>query len=74
MGIARAQEPTPKTLEFGIGEDGYGMGGTGGSYGGTSLAGGYSIGFVTGSVGTFDRVDALENALRSCLGLPDLPG
>jgi hypothetical protein len=41
----------------------------GGSYGGTSTAGGYSIGFVTGTAGSFDRVDALENALRSCLGL-----
>jgi CubicO group peptidase (beta-lactamase class C family) len=61
-------------LGFGLSEDGYGMGGLGGSYGGTSTAGGYSIGFVTGSVGGFDRVDALENALRSCLGLPPVPG
>ena len=60
-------------LGFGISEDGYGMGGVGGSYGGTSLAGGYSIGFVTGSVGTFERVDALENAMRRCLGLPPIP-
>jgi CubicO group peptidase (beta-lactamase class C family) len=57
-------------LGFGIGDDGYGMGGTGGSYGGTSTAGGYSIGFVTGTVGGHDRVDALEAALRDCLGLP----
>jgi CubicO group peptidase (beta-lactamase class C family) len=56
-------------LGFGIGDDGYGMGGLGGSYGGTSTAGGYSIGFVTGTAGSFDRVDALENALRGCLGL-----
>jgi CubicO group peptidase (beta-lactamase class C family) len=60
-------------LGFGVSDDGYGMGGIGGNYGGTSTTGGYSIGFVTGSVGTFDRVDALENALRSCLGLPPLP-
>jgi hypothetical protein len=31
-------------------------------------------GFVTGGVAGFDRVDALENALRSCLGLPAVPG
>jgi hypothetical protein len=60
-------------LGFGLGDDGYGMGGLGGSYGGTSTAGGYSIGFVTGSVGNFDRIDALENALRTCLGLPSVP-
>jgi hypothetical protein len=56
-------------LGFGIGDDGYGMGGLGGSYGGTSTAGGYSVGFVTGTAGGFDRVDALEDALRGCLGL-----
>src|SRR5215470_19181169 len=57
-------------LGFGISPDGYGMGGLGGNYGGTSTAGGYAVGFVTGSAGTFDRVDALEAALRDCLGLP----
>jgi CubicO group peptidase (beta-lactamase class C family) len=60
-------------LGFGVDADGYGMGGLGGSYGGTSTAGGYSIGFVTGSAGSFDRVGALENTLRDCLGLPPLP-
>jgi hypothetical protein len=49
------------------------MGGLGGSYGGTSTAGGYTVGFVTGSVGSFDRVDALETALRECLGLAPIP-
>jgi hypothetical protein len=47
------------------------MGGLGGSFGGTGTTGGYTIGFVTGSVGSFGRVDALENTLRSCLGLPE---
>jgi CubicO group peptidase (beta-lactamase class C family) len=61
-------------LGFGIDDDGYGMGGTGGSYGGASTAGGYAIGFVTGSAGSFDRVDALENSLRDCLGLPAAGG
>jgi CubicO group peptidase (beta-lactamase class C family) len=60
-------------LGFAVDEDGYGMGGLGGNYGGTSTAGGYSIGFVTGTAGTFDRLDALENTLRNCLGLPPLP-
>ncbi len=58
---------------FGISDDGYGMGGLGGSYGGTCTTGGYAVGFVTGSAGSFDRVDALENTLRNCLGLPPLP-
>jgi CubicO group peptidase (beta-lactamase class C family) len=60
-------------LGFGIDDDSYGMGGLGGNYGGFCPGGGYSVGFVTGSVGSFDRVDALENALRSCIGLPPLP-
>jgi CubicO group peptidase (beta-lactamase class C family) len=59
-------------LGFGVSEDGYGMGGLGGSYGGTETADGYSIGFVTGSVGNHDRLDALENTLRDCIGLPPL--
>ena len=59
-------------LGFGISPDGYGMGGLGGSYGGTSTLGGYSVGFVTGSAGNHDRVDMLENILRECLGLPVL--
>jgi CubicO group peptidase (beta-lactamase class C family) len=60
-------------LGFGVDDDGYGMGGLGGNYGGMCTNGGYAIGFVTGSVGSFDRADALENTLRSCLGLPPLP-
>jgi CubicO group peptidase (beta-lactamase class C family) len=59
-------------LGFGISDDGYGMGGLGGNYGGTDPAGGYSVGFVTGSAGSFDREEALENTLRNCLGLPSL--
>lgn len=60
-------------LGFGISDDGYGMGGLGGSYAGTSTEGGYSVGFVTGSVGSHDRVDTLENTLRECLGLAPFP-
>lgn len=60
-------------LGFGVDDHGWGMGGLGGNYGGFGTDGGYAVGFVTGSVGSFDRVDALENTLRDCLGLPPLP-
>jgi CubicO group peptidase (beta-lactamase class C family) len=60
-------------LGFGISEDGYGMGGLGGSYGGTSTVGAYSVGFVTSSVGSHERVDRLENTLRECLGIGPVP-
>ena len=61
-------------LGFGVSANGYGMGGLGGSYGGADPVGGYAISFVTGSMGDHDRVDALENSLRDCLGLPALAG
>jgi len=60
-------------LGFGVDDSGWGMGGLGGNYGGFCADGGYSVGFVTGSVGGFDRADALENTLRDCIGLPPLP-
>lgn len=56
-------------LGFGLDQAGFGMGGLGGSYGGASTSGGYAIAFVTGTMGTHERVETLENALRSCLGL-----
>jgi CubicO group peptidase (beta-lactamase class C family) len=60
-------------LGFGIDPaDGYGMGGTGGSLGWASTAGGYAYAFVTAAMGTHDRSTAVENALRSCLGLPPI--
>ena len=59
-------------LGVGVDADGFGMGGTGGSVGWASLAGGYAYGFVTGTAGTHERSDLLENALRGCLGLPPL--
>ena len=60
-------------LGFGIDGEGFGMGGLGGSYGGAVTAGGYTIGFVTGSAGTEDRLTPVEDVLRSCLGVPALP-
>jgi CubicO group peptidase (beta-lactamase class C family) len=59
-------------LGFAVDDDGYGMGGTGGSVGWASVVGDYAIGFVTGSMGNHDRADRLENAFRSCLGLPPI--
>jgi hypothetical protein len=47
--------------------------GLGGSYGGASTAGGYTVGFVTGSAGSYDGVEKLENTLRECLGLRPIP-
>jgi CubicO group peptidase (beta-lactamase class C family) len=59
-------------LGVAIDADGFGMGGTGGNLGWASRAGGYAYGFVTGSVGTHERSNIVENALRACLGLPPL--
>ncbi|HEU5203659.1 MAG TPA: serine hydrolase domain-containing protein [Candidatus Limnocylindrales bacterium] len=56
-------------LGFAVDDDGFGMGGTGGSVGWASVVGDYAFGFVTGSMGNHDRADRLENAVRSCLGL-----
>lgn len=57
-------------LGVGVDPDGYGMGGTGGSVGWVSTVGGYAFVFVTGSMGSHDRSELVENALRGCLGLP----
>ncbi|WP_169795401.1 serine hydrolase domain-containing protein [Kribbia dieselivorans] len=62
--------------EWGLGvaldQDGYGMGGTGGSFGWWSQAGQYAIAFLTGHIGDHDRGDRLEAAVREVLGLPAL--
>jgi len=60
-------------LGFGVDDDGFGMGGLGGSLGWASRADRYAYAFVTGSMGDHARSDAVENALRGCLGLPPLP-
>jgi hypothetical protein len=51
-------------------EDGWGMGGVGGSFGWWSHAGPYAVGFVTGLVADHDRGTDLENAVRAVLDLP----
>ncbi|WP_083419698.1 serine hydrolase domain-containing protein [Pseudofrankia sp. BMG5.36] len=61
-------------LGFGVDEDGFGMGGLGGSLGWASRSGRYAYAFVTGSMGDHARSDAVENVLRGCLSLPPLPG
>ena len=66
-------EPAAFGLGFGIDDDGFGMGGLGGSFGAASRDG-YAIAFVTGSMGSHDRAIMLENTVRRCLGLPALNG
>ncbi len=63
-------EPVSWGLGFAVDAGSYGMGGVGGSYAG--MADGYAFGFVTASMGSHDRATALEDALRSCLGLSPL--
>ena len=60
-------------LGFGLDDDGFGMGGLGGSFGAASRDG-YAIAFATGSMGSHDRAIMLENTVRGCLGLPALSG
>jgi CubicO group peptidase (beta-lactamase class C family) len=61
-------------LGFGIDDQGYGMGGLGGSFGGACTRDGanYAIAFVTGTMGSHERGERVENALRACLGIPRL--
>jgi CubicO group peptidase (beta-lactamase class C family) len=61
-------------LGFGVDDEGFGMGGLGGSYGGacTNDGANYAIAFVTGTMGSHERGERVENALRGCLGLPSL--
>jgi len=59
-------------LGFGVGTDGFGMGGSGGSYAGASTLGGYAFAFVTARMGSHARATAVENAFRGCIGVPPL--
>ena len=58
-------------LGFGVDDQGFGMGGLGGSFGGACTREGanYAIAFVTGTMGSHERGERVENALRRCLGL-----
>jgi hypothetical protein len=61
-------------LGFGVDDEGFGMGGLGGSFGGACTRDGasYAIAFVTGTMGSHERGERLENGLRACLGLAPL--
>ncbi|NUR09217.1 MAG: beta-lactamase family protein [Nocardioidaceae bacterium] len=65
---------SPEQWALGVGhdEDGFGMGGLGGNLGWWSTAGEYAFAFVTARVADHSRCARVENALRSCLGLPPL--
>ena len=65
-------EPRSWGLGFGVDDDGFGMGGLGGSSGGACPEGGYAYAFVTGTMGTHERSDRVENAFRAVIGLPPL--
>jgi len=56
-------------LGFGLDDDGFGMGGVGGSFGGANTREGYALAYVTGTMGDFSAGEALENTFRSSLGL-----
>ncbi|WP_353509034.1 serine hydrolase domain-containing protein [Intrasporangium sp.] len=62
-------EPRSWGLGFAVDGDGFGMGGIGGSVGWASTEGGYAYAFVSGSMGTHDRSDLVENAFRAVIGL-----
>ncbi len=68
----RGGEPRSWGLGFGVDEDGYGMGGIGGSVGWACPEGRYAYGFVTGTMGTHERSDLVENTFREVIGLPPL--
>jgi CubicO group peptidase (beta-lactamase class C family) len=59
-------------LGFAVEGDGYGMGGLGGSLGWTITDARYAFAFVTGHVRTYDQATLIDNAVRDCLGLPQL--
>jgi hypothetical protein len=59
-------------LGFGVDDEGFGMGGLGGSYGGACSSGGYAFAFVTGTMGSHERTERVENAVRGAIGLPSI--
>jgi CubicO group peptidase (beta-lactamase class C family) len=59
-------------LGFSVDDEGFGMGGIGGSVGWASTRDGYAFAFLTGTMGDHDRADTVETAFRDVLGLPPL--
>ncbi len=56
-------------LGFGVDEEGFGMGGLGGSFGWWSERDGYAFAFLTGEIGSGEGGDAVEAAFRGALDL-----
>jgi len=52
--------------------DGFGMGGSDGSYTGASTLGGYAFASVTATMGSHSRAASVKNAFRGCIGVPPL--
>jgi len=73
-GVDRVMRGAPRSwgLGFAVDDDGFGMGGVGGSVGWACPAGQYAYAFLTGSLGGHDRSDRVENAFREVIGLPPL--
>jgi CubicO group peptidase (beta-lactamase class C family) len=63
-------------LSWGLGlqvdDDGFGMGGVGGAFGGASRTGRYGISFLPAHMDDHERLDRLEEVVRECLGVPPL--
>lgn len=73
-GVDRVMGGAPRSwgLGFAVDDDGFGMGGIGGSIGWACPAGQYAYAFLTGSLGGHDRSDRVENAFREVIGLAPL--
>ena len=65
-------EPRAWGLGVAVEDDGWGMGGTGGSTGWWSTDGRYAAAYLTSHVGDHAPATAVENALRLALDLPPL--
>jgi CubicO group peptidase (beta-lactamase class C family) len=63
-------------LSWGLGlqvdDDGFGMGGVGGAFGGASRTGRYGISFLPAHMDDHERLDRLEEVVRECLSVPPL--
>lgn len=73
-GVDRVMGGEPRSWGLGVAveDEGYGMGGVGGSLGWACPGGRYAYAFLTGTMGTHDRSDLVENAFRAAIGLPRL--
>ena len=65
-------EPRAWGLGVAVEDDGWGMGGTGGSVGWWSTEGRYAAAYLTSHVADHEPATIVENAARGALGLPQL--